>query len=114
MTDLRGRTSPIELAGALKAARACVTVDSGPLHVAAAVGCPTVAIFGNDQEGVGASPLWLWLPRVGNVRRTVSDRRCDRCLGNRFKNDGCLKPVHECMQGVPPERVIQMLEEALG
>ena len=50
VTDLRGRTSPMELAGALRAARACVTVDSGPLHVAAAVGCPTE----REPDRVGA------------------------------------------------------------
>jgi heptosyltransferase-3 len=114
VTDLRGRTSPIELAGALRAARACVTVDSGPLHVAAAVGCPTVAIFGNDEAGVGASPLWLWLPRVGNVHRTESERSCALCLENRFRNDACLKPEHECMVGVAPERVMGMLERLLS
>lgn len=113
VTDLRGQTSPIELAGALKAARACVTVDSGPLHVAAAVGCPTVAIFGNDAGGVGASPLDLWLPRVGNVTRTVTERHCALCLENRFRNDACLLPTHECMLGVTPEAVIGLLEAAL-
>jgi ADP-heptose:LPS heptosyltransferase len=113
VTDLRGRTSPIELAGALKAARACVTVDSGPLHVAAAVGCPTVAIFGNDEEGIGASPLWLWLPRVGNVSRTVSTHRCALCLENRFRNHACLKSEHECMLGVAPRRIIALLEGLL-
>lgn len=113
VTDLRGRTSPIELAGALAAARACVTVDSGPLHVAAAVGCPTVAIFGNDAGGAGASPVDLWFPRVGNVTRTISAVRCTLCLENRFKNDGCLKPCHECMAGVAPSAVIELLREAL-
>ena len=114
VTDLRGRTSPIELAGALKAARACVSVDSGPLHVAAAVGCPTVAIFGNDEAGVGASPLQLWMPRVGNVTRTVSGVRCALCLDNRFKNSACLKPRHECMLAVTPEQVVALLAAALG
>ncbi|MDT8342040.1 MAG: glycosyltransferase family 9 protein, partial [Longimicrobiales bacterium] len=102
VADLRGRTPPLELAGALRRARALVTVDSGPLHVAAAVGCPTVAVFGNDRDGVGASPLELWLPRAGHVLRTVSEHRCTLCLENRFRNDGCLLPRHECMAGVAP------------
>jgi ADP-heptose:LPS heptosyltransferase len=114
VTDLRGQTTPIQLAGALKAARACVTVDSGPLHVAAAVGCPTVALFGNDAQGVGASPLALWMPRVGNVARAVSEHSCTLCLDNRFKNGGCLKAEHECMLGVRPDVVIRLLEDALA
>jgi ADP-heptose:LPS heptosyltransferase len=109
VVDLRGRTSPIELAGAMKQARACVSVDSGPMHVAAAVGCPTIAIFGNDAEGIGASPLELWLPRVENVERTVSGERCTACLDNRFRNEGCLLDEHRCMMGVSPAAVIDRL-----
>ena len=72
-----------------------------------------MAIFGNDGEGVGASPLGLWLPRVGNVVRTVSSRRCTLCIDNRFKNAQCLQPEHLCMQGVTPGAVIGLLGEAL-
>lgn len=111
--DLRGRTSPIQLAGAMKAARVCVSVDSGPLHVAAAVGCPTVAIFGNDDDAVGASPLALWMPRGDHVRRTVSERRCTECLDRRFRNDDCVLPRHECMLGVSPGQVLGLLDEVL-
>jgi heptosyltransferase-3 len=113
VTDLRGRTSPLELAGAFEAARACVSVDSGAMHVAAAVGCPTVAIFGNDEEGTGASPVQLWLPRVDNVTRTVSTHRCSLCEQNRFTNDACLKTVHACMEGVTPAAVVALLHEEL-
>jgi len=113
VVDLRGQTTPIQLAGALEQARVCVTVDSGPLHVAAAVGCPTIAIFGNDADGVGASPLQLWLPRVGHVVRPASRNRCALCMENRFKNDGCLKASHDCMLGVSPEAVIDLLATSL-
>jgi ADP-heptose:LPS heptosyltransferase len=112
--DLRGRTTPIQLAGALAGTRVCVTVDSGPLHVAAAVGCPTVAIFGNDADGVGASPLDLWLPRRGNVRRTTSTKHCGLCAENRFMNGACLRDRHLCMEGVGSAAVIELLHEALG
>lgn len=114
VVDLRGRTSPIQLAGAFRRARACVSVDSGPMHVAAAVGCPTVAIFGNDEAGVGASPLELWMPRGAHVTRTVSEVKCGECLGRRFKNDACVLEEHRCMQGVGPEQVMRLLEGALG
>jgi ADP-heptose:LPS heptosyltransferase len=113
VADLRGRTSPIQLAGAMQRARACVSVDSGPLHVAAGVGCPTVAIFGNDEDAVGASPLLLWMPRGSHVRRTVSDRRCGECLSRRFRNDDCLLDEHMCMLGVSADQVLRLLDEAL-
>jgi ADP-heptose:LPS heptosyltransferase len=38
--------SPRQLAALYAVARAFVGNDSGPTHVAAAVGCPTVALFG--------------------------------------------------------------------
>jgi len=84
LIDLRGRTSLIELAGACAQARAVVSVDAGPLHIAAAVGTPTLAVVGNDADGVGASPVRLWMPRCSNVSRTVSAAHCDRCASNCF------------------------------
>jgi ADP-heptose:LPS heptosyltransferase len=114
MMDLRGRTSPIELAGAMKRARACVSVDAGPLHVAAAVGCPTVAVFGNDEDGDGASPIHLWAPRMDHVRIMRSTHKCTLCADNRFKNEDCLVDGHPCMQHLQPHAVIESLQELLN
>ena len=72
LIDLRGRTNLIQLAGACRLARAVISVDAGPMHVAAGVGTPTLAIVGNDAEAVGASPIRLWLPRSSNLTRTIS------------------------------------------
>ena len=109
LIDLRGRTSLIQLAGACANAKAVISVDAGPLHIAAAVGTPTLAIVGNDQEAVGASPLRLWLPRCPNVSRTISTVSCSACADNRFRNDDCLVEGHPCMVGVEPEQVIDWL-----
>jgi ADP-heptose:LPS heptosyltransferase len=43
---LAGKTSLLELATILEGARAAVVTDSGPMHLAAAVGTPLVALFG--------------------------------------------------------------------
>ena len=109
LIDLRGRTSLIQLAGACAKAKAVISVDAGPLHIAAAVGTPTLAIVGNDQNLVGASPLRLWLPRCANVSRTISEASCSACADNRFRNDECLVEGHPCMAGVAPEQVIDWL-----
>jgi ADP-heptose:LPS heptosyltransferase len=114
LIDLRGRTSLIQLAGACAKAKAVISVDAGPLHIAAAVGTPTLAIVGNDQEAVGASPLRLWLPRCANVSRTISEASCSACADNRFRNDECLVEGHPCMAGVEPEQVIDWLEIKIG
>lgn len=44
--NLCGRTTMVELGGVLKGLDLLVTVDSGPMHMAAAVGTPVVAVFG--------------------------------------------------------------------
>ena len=103
-----------DLAGACKLATAVVSVDAGPMHVAAAVGTPTLAVVGNDKEAVGASPIRLWQPRSPVLERTVSTTACTLCSDNRFKNDGCIAEEHLCMQGVGADQVIYWLEKRLG
>ncbi|MCP9775654.1 glycosyltransferase family 9 protein [Cyanobium sp. WAJ14-Wanaka] len=114
LEDLRGRTSLMELAGAAQRARAVISVDAGPLHIAAAVGTPTLAVVGNDGAGVGASPVRLWLPRCENVSRTTAMASCSACSDNRFRNDDCLVDGHPCMASVGPEQVIGWLEGVMG
>ncbi|HLH20945.1 MAG TPA: glycosyltransferase family 9 protein [Chloroflexota bacterium] len=107
LEDLRGRYTLPAVAGALQQARACVTIDNGIMHLAAAVGTPTVAIF-------GGSPWRVWRPRAPNVQTLLPAEPCLRCEENRFRNDGCLLPEHVCMLSVAPERVVAALKTALG
>ncbi|MFA6172349.1 MAG: glycosyltransferase family 9 protein [Kiritimatiellales bacterium] len=52
--NLCGKTSLVELGGVLQAMALVITVDSGPMHMAAATGTPTLAIFGpTDPLRVG-------------------------------------------------------------
>jgi len=74
--DLRGRTSLDQLAAVMAAADLHVGPDSGPMHVAAAAGTPSVVIYGGyiDPENtlypgnvalavpVSCSPCWLRTP----------------------------------------------------
>ena len=114
LIDLRGRTSLIQLAGACRQAAAVVSVDAGPMHIAAAVGTPTLAIVGNDAAGVGASPIRLWLPRLSVLQRTESAFSCSACADNRYRNDACLIEGHPCMAGVEPEQVMRWLGAVPG
>jgi heptosyltransferase III len=54
-TTLLSPASPWELANCLASARLYIGNDTGPGHVAAAVGCPTISIFGSTDAK-------LWRP----------------------------------------------------
>ena len=107
LRDLRGRYSLPEVVGALRRARACVTIDNGIMHLAAAVGTPTVAIF-------GGSPWRLWAPRAPAVDILLPAEPCTLCEENRFRNEACLLPEQVCLRSVSPERVIATLSARLS
>ena len=71
--ELAGRTSLTELAALLKLARVVVANDSGPAHLAAAVGSPLVALFGPTHEAFG------FAPRGGCVRVISHALGCRPC-----------------------------------
>ena len=110
--DLRGKLSLTELVGAFRGCELAICVDSGPLHLAAAAGCPTVAIFGTDAAGLGASPQRLWAPRQTSVTLATSSVSCSLCRQEGFLNPGCLLPEHGCLHGVSPTTVIDSAIQA--
>src|SRR5207249_104706 len=57
--DATGKTSVGQLAALLKWCQLLISNDSGPVHIAVAMGVPVVDIFGRNQAGL--SPL-RWGP----------------------------------------------------
>ena len=113
LIDLRGKTTLIELAGASRIAKAVLSVDAGPMHIAAGVGTPTLAIVGNDKNGVGVSPIRLWLPRSSCIERTISSYTSYKFSENSFKNDD-MEEAKKCMSSVHPNQVIDWLTKTLA
>lgn len=66
--DLCGRLAPRESAAALQAASLFIGHDSGPMHLAAAMGAPTVGVFGDNTI-----PR-IWHP-YGPITRAIHDQR---------------------------------------
>ena len=96
--SLAGKTTLTEFLELAAACTVYLTNDSGPMHVAAALGVPTVAVFGaTDHLGTGPAAV---LARV--VRHDVD---CSPCLLRECPID------HPCMTGVEVEMVVR---EALG
>jgi heptosyltransferase-2 len=95
--DLTGRTSLLTLAGVVRVASRVLANDSGAMHLAAALGTPTVTVFGPTQEKATA-PL-------GPHRILTHEVWCRPCMLRECPLD------HRCMTGVPPERVLAALRE---
>ncbi|MCL6622642.1 MAG: lipopolysaccharide heptosyltransferase I [Syntrophobacterales bacterium] len=80
--DLAGRTDLGELAWVLQRARLMVSVDTGPMHLAAALGTPVVALFGPTAPwrtgpfGPGHEVVRLGLPCSPCLKRRCPEPRC--------------------------------------
>ena len=77
--DLSGRLSIGMLGILLKDAALLISNDSGPVHVASAVGTPVISIFGRKQQGL--SPT-RWRPLGKESRVLWKDTGCDPCLAH--------------------------------
>ena len=60
IVNLVNKTSLVELAQILKQCRLLVSCDSGPMHLAASVGTPVIALFRNDLPGKTARRWGPW------------------------------------------------------
>ena len=93
--NLAGRTTLREFISFAAACSIFLTNDSGSMHVASALGVPTVAIFGatNPKTTGPAGPL----------NSIVSEKvECSPCFKRECPIDG-----HPCMTGVTAERVVE-------
>ena len=99
--SLAGRTSLAELAALLSRAPLLVANNSGPAHVAAAVGTPIVSLYA--QTNPQHTP-WGVPSRV--LYRPVPCAWCYRSV--------CPTGRHECLRGVEPEAVVAAALELLG
>ena len=96
--DFCGNTSLGEAMGLIAGCSFFVTNDSGLMHVAAALGVPTLAIFGStDHVATG--------PRGSKTRIIRHDIACSPCLKPECPTD------FECMLSIGPEEVWEEMEK---
>lgn len=90
--NLAGKTSVSQMASILKRCALFISNDSGPVHIAGAVGTPVISIFGRAQKGL--SPK-RWGP-LGKRDRVLHKPPvgCVECLAhNCVKGFACLKAI---------------------
>ena len=98
--DLAGRTSFGELAAVLASAACVVTGNTGPAHLAAAVGTPVVSLFAPVVDAEAWRPWGVPTVLLGDQRAP--------CAGTRART--CPVAGHPCLDGIEPAAVVAAVE----
>jgi ADP-heptose:LPS heptosyltransferase len=101
--NLAGKTTLAELAGVLHLSRLHIGVDSAAPHIAAAVGTPTVTLY-------GPSDWRYWAPPGERNRVVVPEMACAPCHLKGCEGSG----ISRCLDTLPVERVQTVFCEALS
>lgn len=97
--NVAGRTSLRELMSLMKLCRVFLTNDTGPMHVAAAMGVPVVAIFGSTSPEL-TGPL---VASESLLKIARSEAPCSPCFLRECPID------FRCMNGISVERVVNAI-----
>jgi len=101
--DLTGRLSLPEMVEWIRLSELMVSNDTGPMHVAAALGAPVVALFGPTEPG-----------RTGPYRQLDHvlqlNLPCVPCLKSRC----CYFKPFECLRALPPAAVFDAVQKQLA
>lgn len=97
--NLGGQTSLSELASLYKRALMVISTDSGPMHLAAAVGTPVIALFGpTDPNRTG--------PYGAGHTVIRNEMECSPCFLKQC-------PAAKCMENITPEQVFVAVKKTL-
>ena len=98
--DLAGRTTLVELIVLLQRAVLMVTNDSGPLHLAASLGVPTVSLYGPETPA-------LYGPVGDNHLVFYAGHWCSPCLSVYNAKIAMCRGENECMRRITLDEVVQ-------
>lgn len=105
VVDISGETSVGELAALLKRCRLFISNDSGPVHIATAVGTPSIVVFGRKQPGL--SPK-RWGPIGKEDIVLYKDVGCEVCLAHNCKIG------FKCLEAITVDDVFKAVEKLLS
>ena len=103
VTSLIGDCTLRETAAAMGRCDAAVCTDSGPMHIADALGLPLVSMF------AGKNYLPIWVPTGPRTRVLYHHLSCAPCL-----QSDCHLGTNECMDRIRAEEVLDALDDVLS
>jgi heptosyltransferase II len=99
--NLAGRTSLCQLAELLASAQLMLTTDSGPAHLANALGTHTIVLFGAGQES-NTAPYNEYLRNI--IR--LGELSCEPC-----KKNICVRyATPQCLERLDSKRIIEIVK----
>jgi heptosyltransferase-2 len=101
-TEFGGKFSLSELIAVITLADIVLTNDSGPMHIAAAMGKPQIAIFGATHPKLGFKPL---NPSASVI---VKNKSCQPC--SLHGGEGCPQKHFACMLSIEPDEIVSLLK----
>ncbi len=100
--NLIGKTTFSELAAVIDQCDLFIGNDSGPSHIAAALGKKEVVIF----SGTNDADIWKpWNPKAVLIRKDVPCSPCEEKV--------CFQPRHYCMEDIAVEEVFRKVQGLL-
>ncbi|MCL5090679.1 MAG: glycosyltransferase family 9 protein [Patescibacteria group bacterium] len=103
LINLSGKTSIPEVCALMKLAKLFIGSDSGPLHMAEAVGTPTVSFFGPETPA-------LYGPIGENHAVFYADLPCSPCL-NVYNSKRYVCQDNRCLKAIKPETVFKVVKK---
>lgn len=91
--SLMGKTSVLELASLMKHCLLFIGNDGGPMHIAAAMGCQVLALFGPSDPAV-------WGPRGERLQVLYKGLDCRACF-----HPDCFRGEERCMKQISIDEV---------
>ena len=104
--SLAGKIDLSETIGVISHLNALVANDSGPMHIAGALGIPFVAVFGPTHPDLG------FCPRYSSGTIIHSGVECSPC--SLHGSSPCRKRHRFCMDEITWERVLEALNKIVG
>jgi heptosyltransferase-1 len=106
LTELPPDVDLVVLAAVLEQLTLLITGDTGPMHLAAAVGTPVLAIFGPSLPS-------RYAPLSSRSRVVRIDIHCSPCNLLRQPPSRCLNRVPDCLSGIATTDVVRAANEML-